>query len=102
MVLEASHELKRELQVPFWRFLQVSIQETVGWEDIIALQEQQSRALDTATNEELVWDGRCGISLLTSIPFYNWNLSEYPFYPTEVPVLYTTVKTSWWWVIPTG
>lgn len=50
MVLEASHELKRELQAPVWRFLHVSIKETVGGEEIIALQEEQRRAPDITTN----------------------------------------------------
>jgi len=50
MVLEARHELKREHQAPVWRFLHVSFQETVGREEMTALQEEQSRAPNITTN----------------------------------------------------
>lgn len=49
MVLEANHDLKRELQAPVWIFLHVSIQETVGGEEMTALQEQ-SKAANITTN----------------------------------------------------
>lgn len=50
MILETSRELKRELQVPVWRFLHVSIQEAVEGEGMTAPQEEQSRALGITTN----------------------------------------------------